>query len=60
VGEIRFGKNGEWWKPRNLYVQFRNIKGNTVQDFSGPGKMIVVYPKEWVSGPLVYPFPGWK
>ncbi len=60
VGEIRFGQNGEWWKSRNLYVQFRNIKGNKVEDFSGPGKLIVVYPKEWVSGPVAYPFPGWK
>ena len=56
VGPVKFGANGEWAKTRTLQVQFRDVKPNDMSQFSGPGKRIVLYPKEWKSGEIQYPF----
>jgi branched-chain amino acid transport system substrate-binding protein len=56
VGDVKFGSNGEWAKSRVLMVQFRDVKPNDMAQFSGPGKRIVLYPKDWKSGDIVYPF----
>jgi branched-chain amino acid transport system substrate-binding protein len=56
VGKVKFGKNGEWEKSRMLQVQFRDVLPNNLEQFAGPGKRIVVFPKEYKSGELVYPY----
>ena len=56
VGKVKFGKNGEWAKSRVLMVQFRNIKPNDLDQFKKPGKQVVLYPRAWKSGNIVYPF----
>jgi len=56
VGKVKFGKNGEWARTRTLQVQFRNVQADNLDQFAGPGKRIVLYPKEWKSGDIVYPF----
>jgi branched-chain amino acid transport system substrate-binding protein len=56
VGDIKFGPNGEWATTRTLMVQYQNIKNNDIQQFFGPGKRIVLYPKEWKSGELIFPY----
>ncbi|OAE99719.1 branched-chain amino acid ABC transporter substrate-binding protein [Bradyrhizobium centrolobii] len=56
VGDIAFGPDGEWVEPRMFAVQFRNIKGNDVQQFTQPGKEVIIYPPKYKSGDLVYPF----
>ena len=56
VGKVKFGKNGEWATTRVLQVQFRDVQKDNVEQFAGPGKRIVVYPKEWKSGEMVYPY----
>lgn len=56
VGKVKFGPNGEWLKSRTLQVQFQNIKDNSIQQFRGPGKRVVLWPQEWKSGELIYPY----
>jgi len=56
VGDVKFGANGEWATSRTLQVQFRDVQPNNLEQFAGPGKRIVLYPKEWKSGDIVYPF----
>jgi len=56
VGDVKFAKNGEWAKSRVLMVQFRDVQPNNLEQFAGPGKRIVLYPKAWKSGDIVYPF----
>ncbi|MDA1118051.1 MAG: amino acid ABC transporter substrate-binding protein [Proteobacteria bacterium] len=56
VGKVKFGKNGEWAKTRVLQVQFRDVQKDNLEQFAGPGKRVVLYPKEWKSGDLVYPY----
>lgn len=56
VGNVRFGADGEWVEPRLFTVQFRNIKGNDYQQFTQPGKEVIIYPPKYKSGDLQYPF----
>jgi len=56
VGDVKFGSNGEWAKSRVLMVQFRNIKPNDMEQFAKAGSRVVLYPKAWKSGDIVYPF----
>jgi branched-chain amino acid transport system substrate-binding protein len=56
VGDIAFGPDGEWVEPRMFAVQFRNIKGNDIQQFTQAGKEVIIFPPKYKSGDLVYPF----
>jgi branched-chain amino acid transport system substrate-binding protein len=56
VGDVKFGSNGEWATSRVLMVQFRDVKPNDMAQFAKAGSRIVLYPKAWKSGDIVYPF----
>ena len=56
VGDVKFGKNGEWATSRMLMVQFRNIKPNDLDQFRHAGSRIVLYPPALKSGDIVYPY----
>jgi branched-chain amino acid transport system substrate-binding protein len=55
-GEVAFGADGEWSEPRFLLVQYQNITGNTLDQFTDPAKMPVIDPPAFKSGTLIYPF----
>jgi branched-chain amino acid transport system substrate-binding protein len=56
LGDVRFGKGGEWAQSRVLQVQYRNIKGNDASQFKGVDTQVVVTPNEYASGTLIYPY----
>ncbi len=56
VGKVKFGSNGEWATSRVLQVQFQNITGTDMEQFTKPGKRVVLYPEEWKTGTLIYPY----
>ena len=56
VGKVKFGRNGEWATSRALMVQFRDVKPDNLEQFAGPGKRVVLYPKDWKSGDIVFPY----
>lgn len=56
VGQVKFGKNGEWEKSRTLQVQFRDVAPNDLAQFNKPGKRIVLYPDSVKSGKIQYPY----
>jgi branched-chain amino acid transport system substrate-binding protein len=56
VGDVKFGPLGEWEKSRILFVQYQNIQGNDVNQFRQPGKAVIMYPREFKSGELIYPY----
>jgi branched-chain amino acid transport system substrate-binding protein len=60
VGKVKFGKNGEWAKGRTLMVQYQKIQGNDIEQFRGPGKKVVLYPDEFKSGNIIYPYSAAK
>ena len=56
LGDIKFGKFGEWAESRVLQVQFRGIKNNDPAQFKDIDTQAVVDPVEWSSDTLIYPY----
>jgi branched-chain amino acid transport system substrate-binding protein len=56
LGDIKFGKGGEWVQSRVLQVQFHDIKGNDVEQFRTMGTQTLLTPAEYQSGNVIYPF----
>jgi branched-chain amino acid transport system substrate-binding protein len=56
LGDVKFGKGGEWSAPRVLQVQFQNIKGNEVAQFKDVKTQVVLTPNDYKSGDVVYPY----
>jgi branched-chain amino acid transport system substrate-binding protein len=56
IGDVTFGKDGEWAAPRIVWTQFQNIKGNELKQFEDPATEVVVLPNELKSGALIWPY----
>jgi branched-chain amino acid transport system substrate-binding protein len=56
LGDFRYGPDGEWDKSRFLTVQYRNITGKTLDQFSDPARVAVVDPPDFKTGDLIYPY----
>jgi branched-chain amino acid transport system substrate-binding protein len=56
VGEVKFGALGEWTQERTLAAQFQNIKGNSIDDFRDTKTEVIVYPPQFKSGEVIYPY----
>jgi branched-chain amino acid transport system substrate-binding protein len=56
VGDVKFADNGEWEKGRALFVQYQNVKGNDINQFRQAGTQVILYPPEFKSGKLIYPY----
>jgi branched-chain amino acid transport system substrate-binding protein len=60
VGNVRFGTDGELTQSRLLQVQFQNIKSNDLDQFKDISTQVVVWPAEYESGDLIYPYESAK
>ena len=58
VGDISFGADGEWTKPRVLEVQWQGIKSGNVDDFKDTKTEVIIEPEEYRTGTVVEPFVG--
>jgi branched-chain amino acid transport system substrate-binding protein len=56
VGDIKFGPNGEWEKPRVLEVQFQGVQGHDLAQFKDMKTPVVLYPPALKNGTLRYPY----
>jgi len=56
VGDVKFGKGGEWAQSRVLQVQFQHIKGNAIDQFRDISTQVVVAPEGYKSGSVIYPY----
>jgi branched-chain amino acid transport system substrate-binding protein len=56
LGDIKFGKGGEWAQSRVLQVQFHDIKGNDIEQFRTMGTQTLLTPPEYNSGSVIYPY----
>jgi len=56
VGKVRFAQNGEWARSRVMMTQYSGISGNGVEQFKKPGKVTVLYPKEYRTGDVKAPY----
>ncbi|HJX10875.1 MAG TPA: amino acid ABC transporter substrate-binding protein [Candidatus Binatia bacterium] len=60
VGEISFGPDGEWVKPRSIVSQWQNLTGNDIGQLIDPKKWVVVWPPEHKTGDFIYPYSATK
>jgi branched-chain amino acid transport system substrate-binding protein len=56
VGEISFGKDGEWSKPRMVLTQFQNVDPSNVEQFKSGVKQPILWPPEYKTGEMIYPY----
>ena len=45
-GEIAYGKDGEWARPRTVFSQFQDVQPGNVEQFRDGAKQPVVWPAE--------------
>ncbi|MGE0425617.1 MAG: amino acid ABC transporter substrate-binding protein [Reyranellaceae bacterium] len=59
VGDIKFNDQGEWSESQVMAVQFQGIKGNDEQQFTNPKSEVILWPKKYKTGDIIYPYnPG--
>ena len=56
VGKFRFSASGEWAEPRNLFVQFQNIRDGDLEKYKRPGTKVILAPDNLRSGELRTPY----
>jgi branched-chain amino acid transport system substrate-binding protein len=56
VGDVKFGKQGEWEEERTLAAQFQNITNNSIDDLRELKTEVIIYPPKYKSGELIYPY----
>jgi branched-chain amino acid transport system substrate-binding protein len=53
VGDLEFGKDGEWSKPRMLLTQFQNVKPNDLAQFKAGDNQPILWPPEYKTGTMI-------
>ena len=56
AGEIAFGKDGEWAKPRTVFTQFQNVAPNDVEQFRDTKTAAILWPAKFKTGDMIYPY----
>jgi branched-chain amino acid transport system substrate-binding protein len=56
VGDVSFGKDGEWAKPRSLLTQWQNLNSGELSEVTDLKKWVVVWPPEHKTGDAIFPF----
>jgi branched-chain amino acid transport system substrate-binding protein len=56
VGDVTFGKDGEWAKSRQLFTQFQNVAPNDLEQFRAGSKQLILWPAEYKTGTMIYPY----
>jgi branched-chain amino acid transport system substrate-binding protein len=56
VGDVAFGKDGEWAKARMVFTQFRNVTDNDINQFRDTTRDAILWPLEYKTGELIYPY----
>ena len=56
VGEIRFGKDGEWAESRQFSAQFQNITGHDLDQFRDGNRHVILWPADYKTGDMIYPY----
>jgi branched-chain amino acid transport system substrate-binding protein len=56
VGDISFGKDGEWSQSRVLEVQWQNITGSGLDSFKDTKTEVILEPAEFRTGKVIEPY----
>jgi branched-chain amino acid transport system substrate-binding protein len=56
AGDLSFGPDGEWTKGRQIVSQFQHVAGHDVDQFKDMSKQVIVWPPQYKTGDLIYPY----
>ena len=57
LGEISYGKDGEWSKSRQFFTQFQGVTGNDLGQFRDTAQhQVILWPAEYKTGSIIYPY----
>jgi branched-chain amino acid transport system substrate-binding protein len=56
VGDLKFNTEGEWETAQVLAVQFQGVSGNGVDQFRDPKTEVILWPKQYRTGDIIYPY----
>jgi branched-chain amino acid transport system substrate-binding protein len=56
VGDIAFGRDGEWTEARPIWVQYHGIEGHDLAQFKQPQTVTILAPPQYKTGDLLYPY----
>ena len=56
VGDVAFGKDGEWAKSRQVFTQFQNVVPNDLEQFRAGTKQVILWPATYKTGSMIYPY----
>ncbi len=56
LGDMKFGPNGELSEPRIIDIQYQHIKGNGIDQFKEMSTQVVLWPPQYKSGDIIYPY----
>src|SRR5262245_17350209 len=56
MGDVKFGKGGEWAEGRMLQVQYHDIKSTELEQFRGMDTQTVLTPSQYKTGTAIYPY----
>jgi branched-chain amino acid transport system substrate-binding protein len=56
VGDISFGKDGEWTKSRVVFTQFQHVTANSLDQFKDTSHEVIVWPDQYKSANMIYPY----
>ncbi len=60
AGDLSFGPDGEWSKERTFFVQYQHVTGNGLDQFRDGSREPIVWPDEYKSGSMIYPYAAAK
>lgn len=60
IGDITFGKKGEWQTQRVFWTQFQNVAGHDIDQFVGAKTEVILSPEQYKSGSFIAPYSGIK
>ena len=56
VGDVSFNEEGEWSKAAVMAVQFQGVQGNGVDQFKDPKTEVILWPEQYKTGDIIYPY----
>jgi branched-chain amino acid transport system substrate-binding protein len=56
LGDIAYGKDGEWAATRTLFTQFQNVAPNNLDQFRDGKVQPIIWPADAKTGNLIYPY----
>ena len=56
AGEIAFHDDGEWQQPRTVFTQFQDVQANNVEQFRDGSRQPILWPPEYKTGTMIYPY----